>query len=471
MTPRAIERTPFFDYFLTLRHLLTRRPFALAGGGSIAILAPVLWFSFQRPTFETGTPAPAAILLAAGGSEVRPLSVRTTAVGQAGPEYMRQSFTGIVKPRRSSLLAAKAVGRVEQILVEMGAPVAAGELLIQLDLATLDAERSTLTARLAAAQAQLEELQAGPRQQDIEQAAERVTEISSTLQLNEANLKRTEMLVPSGSISRQELDEARFTVEATQAKLAAARQALDLLREGTRTEQVAAAAATVRGLQAELEQNGVRIAEQSIYAPYAGTIQTRLVDEGVVVAPGQSLLQIVESGAVEIHVGLPPELAQNLQLTNVSVTTRERQIPVEIARLSPAINEATRTREVVLRVSASAVGDILLGNAVNVEVRTPTQSSLGAGSDSYWIPRDALTAASRGLWAVFIAVPLTNEQSTVATDDRGRQVHRIERRQVELLRSQGEWTEVRGPLVASERLVVAGGHRITLAQLVVIESP
>ncbi len=468
MTPRAIDRTPFFDYFLTLRHLLTRRLLALAGGGSLAILAPVLWFSLQGSTLE---PTPRGPNASPRTSQARPLSVSTLAVGQAGPEYLRQSFTGIVKPRRSSLLAAKAVGRVERIFVEMGAPVAAGELLIQLDLATLEAERGTLTARLAAAQAQLAELRAGPRQQDIEQAAERVAEISSTLQLNEANLRRTESLVPTASISQQELDEARFTVDATQAKLSAARQALDLLREGTRVEQIAAAVATVRGLQSELEQNGVRLAEQSLYAPYAGTIQTRLVDEGVVVSPGQSLLQIVESGAVEIHVGLPPELAQSLQLTNLSVTTRERQIPVEIARLSPSINEATRTREVVLRMPASAVGDILLGHAVNVEVRTPTHSSLDLGSDSFWIPRDALTAASRGLWAVFIAVPVPAAEASLPTDvpESGPPVHRIERRQVELLRSQGEWTEIRGPLTAAERLVVTGGHRVTQGQLVVID--
>ncbi len=460
MLSNTSVRSNFFDRILTARHLLTRRTITIAGGGFVALLAPVLWLSSDLAWFQKSglveTPA-------VGASDPRPLRVSTALVGQAGPSFMTQQFTGMVKPRRSSMLAAKSIGRVEEIFVEMGESVAAGQLLIQLDRATLDAERNTVSARLASAQAQLDELRQGPRQQDIDQAAERVAEIESTLQLNNANLRRTESLVRSASVSRQELDEATYTVEATQAKLAAARHALDLLREGTRVEQVEAAEANVRGLQAELELIAVRIEEQAIVAPYDGKIQTRLVDEGVVVSPGQALLQIVESGTVEVHVGLPPELAQDLSMTSLSVTIAERRVPVELARLSPAINEATRTREVVLNVLSSSTAEILLGNSVNVEVQTPVVR-VSESTSGYWIPRDALTAASRGLWAVYIAVPvqgpeMANNSSTLPS-------HKIERRQVELLRSQGEWTEVRGPIAANELLVVEGSHRVTQGQFV-----
>ena len=240
---------PFFKRLLTSRHLLTRRSLAIVWGGSLAILVPVLWWRMPASSPKPFGGHSRPVQLVSNAAEA--VTVLTARVGDAGPAYMQQSFTGIVKPRRSSWLAAKAIGRVNKIWAEMGDPIAAGELLIELDLATLDAQRATTTARLAAAQAQWNELQQGPRHQDIDQAVERVTEISATLQLSEANFRRMESLANSNSISRQELDEAKFTLEATRAQLAAARHALDLLREGTRQEQLSAAEATVGGWQAE----------------------------------------------------------------------------------------------------------------------------------------------------------------------------------------------------------------------------
>lgn len=463
------EGPNFFAYFMTGRQYLTRRTLALLGGCSLAAIIPIAWVA--SPNLNSPE---AEIDKAAAQSPQHRVTVVTSRLDLAGPDCLTQSFTGVIKPKRSSMLAAKDVGRVESVLVQMGDRVEAGDLLIQLDHTTLDAELQALAARLATSEAQLAELRVGPRREDVDQATARVDELTAALALRQASLQRNERLISTAAISRQEFDDARYGVDMAQAQLASAEHALAELKAGTRIEQLQAAEANVAALEADLRRLDVRIAEHAILAPFAGTIQSRLVDEGVVVSPGQSLLQIVESGFLEVHVGLPAELTQNIKADELLIEADGLQLACTIDRLSPSINEATRTRDIVLKLTDPS-SSLVLGAAVNVLVRqacTPINQSSqpNQAEETFWVPRESLGTAARGLWAVLIARP---EKNTTLHPSRGTSedetLYVVERRQVEMVRAQGEWAEVRGPLTADELLVTQGIHRIAPGQIVVLE--
>lgn len=459
MTTTNQLATPFFGKKLTLRQFLTRWIVPGSVGSVLGLLALLLWTTSGVTTTSVANDEAQQARLPVD------LTVGVVRLEQAGPKHLEQRFTGIIKSRRASALAAKGVGRVDSVLVEMGDRVVAGQLLVQLDQASLNAERKRLVAELAGAEARLSELRNGPREQEIEQARRRVEEIEATLRLRTATYDRSRQLAASSAVSKQELDESRQGVEATRAQLAGARQSLDLLLEGTRDEQLRAASADVEGLQAALERVEVQLAEQAVVAPYDGVIQSRWIDEGAVVSPGQTLLQIVETEALELRVGLPPELLVGEFEERIFASVQGEPLAMELAFLSPAINEATRTREVVFSVFPTNQYELLLGQSIAVTVQTPVDCVSHTGAPQqrgFWLPKAALSAAARGLWSVFIAVPDTTNDGLYQNDG----LYRVERRQVELLRSQGEWVEVSGPLSVNELLVVAGNHKIVAGQLV-----
>lgn len=448
MSDNAPGASSFFGRFLTIRHFLAPGQFL-----AVACIGVLSSFACYQLGLNSSAKDEEVEVLADPEQtnsvrHNRLLSVTTCELNAAGPDFLSQRFTGIVAARRKSQLAAKTVGRVESVLVRVGSRVAKGDVLIELDQQQLIAQRNLAVAALNAAQARLRELQAGPRAQEIEQAESRVVELQSNLKLSQANFSRLSKLRESSSISKQEFDESQFSLNAAEAQLQSATQALELLREGTRVEQIDSQLATVEGLVAQIAKIDADIGDQTIVAPFNGSIQIRLVDEGAVVSPGQALLEILEAKPYEVRVGLPQELVDDLSESNLSVLHNGQQLSASIARIAPAIQDSTRTREVVLLLSEAASESVSVGSAVSVEVRQPNQSR------GFWVPTKSLTAGARGLWAVFVAIESQESQG----------MHVIERRQVELLRAYDGWSEVQGPVSPTDKLVIEGVHRVTPGQ-------
>lgn len=464
MTASRAESS-FFGRILTRRHLLTRRAFLAA---VLLCPAPLLlgyqWLSSRTASTLADDSRFTSAADEGEASKVRYLKVATRPLSTAGPEFITNEFTGVVVARRSSRLASKAVGRVDSISVDLGDSVVLGQLLIELDHAELDAARGVAEATLASAKSRMQELERGPRMQDIDQAQARVTELMAALALQRANHERKMQLRQSGAISRQELDESQFSLDASLAQLDAAQQGLDLLIEGTREEHLEIQRATIAGLESQLARIAADLADRRITAPFAGQIKQRFLDEGSIVAPGQSLLEIVESAPYEIRVGLPDEMAMNLVDSEIVVFSGSQKLTATIERVSPTIDEATRAREIVLRLSESSSELVSLGSAVKVVVqRRSTEAGL-------WVPTQSLTSGARGLWAVYLAMPYESsagpDSAAESTTDINSGMHIIERRQVELLRSHGDWSQIQGPLSRDELLVTEGVHRVTPGQIV-----
>lgn len=462
MTNSEPSQRSFFSHILTPSHFVTQwLILALVAAAAL----PTTYYLGARSRLDQSESAPASSSPEEQAS-ARLLTVKLSQLNSAGPAFLRQTFTGIVTPARSSLLASKSIGRVEDVTVRVGDRVEANHLVLQLDVGQLLAQESVARASLAAAQSRLQELKVGPRSQDIEQAEAQVAELDANVRLSRANFERIADLRQSSAISRQEYDESRFALQAMEAKRDSAAKALERLQEGTRAEQIVTQQAVVTGLKAQIERIEADLRDQRIVAPFAGTIQARFVDEGTVVSPGQSLIQIVESAPYEIRLGLPSDLVGELTESNLLVTNGTQSLAASILRTAPAIQETTRTREVILGLSKASSQLVDLGSAVTVSVRRPTHS------EGFWVPTQALTAGPRGLWAVYVSIPheKLKPEMRPALDTlhstSSQAVYQIERRQVELVRAQGEWSEIQGPLSSQEFLVTEGVHKITPGQLV-----
>ena len=197
-------------------------PMRLALGGALA-LALLVSACGQRNNETTPTAPRQAPAIAVSGVEV-----------QRGDIQQALSYSGDIKASGQITVLAKATGRVQQLLVDVGSRVQAGDALVDLEHDNADVQLLQARAGLAVAQAKLAQIQAGGKVEDVAAAQAAVSQQQARL-----NGMRT------GGRS-EDIQLAQAGLEAQMAKL-------QLMEEGGRPEAVAQAEAALEGARAKLE--------------------------------------------------------------------------------------------------------------------------------------------------------------------------------------------------------------------------
>lgn len=380
-----------------------------------------------------------------------PLPVQTQVLERVNEYQVERTYTGEVVARRSSDLGFEQAGTLVEVLVDEGDAVAAGTPLARLDTRSLQAQRQQLMAQRRQAQARFQELERGPRQEDIAAAAAAVQDLQAQLELARLQQARREDLYIQGAISLEERDEAAFGADALESRLNQAKSQLDELNAGTRVEQVSAQDAQVDQIEANLKNLDVSIAKSVIYAPFDSRISLRLVDEGVVVSPGQTIMRLVEGNALEARIGVPGQMAN--RINNGDIQTVEINGEVfegRVTALLPELDDASQTVTVVVALPTDTQPTI--GSTARLKLQDQ-QNEIG-----YWLPTSALVAGERGLWSAYVLGKPESE-----TDDN---LYEVNRREVEVLYTESDRAFVRGLLQPGEEIITSGTHRLVPGQLV-----
>lgn len=230
------------------------------------------------------------ILVIAAGLAVAAFATRGFGLigrGDAGP----LTLYGNVDIREVDL-GFRVGGRIAGIGVDEGARVSAGQLLATMETTSIDSRVSEADARIAEAQAQLAKLQSGNRRQEIAQAQARVTAAQAAADNAARDYARREPLVEPGAISRGLWEQTITDKRRADAQLAEARQALSLLSEGARREDIQAAQAQVGVARAARANVATDLSDTRILAPLGGTIVTRAREPGAIVQPSETVLTL-----------------------------------------------------------------------------------------------------------------------------------------------------------------------------------
>ncbi|NEO25716.1 MAG: efflux RND transporter periplasmic adaptor subunit [Kamptonema sp. SIO4C4] len=403
---------------------------------------PVTQFAvgqLSKPTPEENTP------------EANILPVETlTAEPVTGYEVSR-TYTGEVAALRSSDVGFERSGQLVSVLVESGDRVTAGQPLARLDTQNLQTQRQQLLAEKSRAMAQLAELQAGPRQEDIAAARAEVQNIQEQLRLKQAQRSRREYLYNEGAISQEELDEFTYSENALEARLNKAQSNLAKLRNGTRPEQITAQEARIQQINANIADLDVTISKSTLKAPFAAIISDRQVDEGTVVSAGQPVVSLVENATPEIRVGIPAKVAQKMRVGQTqTVQLGEQNYNATISAILPEIDPETRTQTVVLDLKQAALRHINPGQTARIEITERITQN------GYWLPTSALTEGVRGLWTCYILTPSPENP----------EVYQLQQQSVEIIHEQGDRVLVQGTIQPGDQLVATGVHRLVPSQKV-----
>src|SRR5438067_6696091 len=96
------------------------------------------------------------------------------AAAQRGEIRQTLSYSGDVRAREQITVLPKASGRVQRVLVDIGSPVHAGDVLAELEQDSPEIQVLQARANLAAAQAKLATIEAGAKPDDVAAAEEAV---------------------------------------------------------------------------------------------------------------------------------------------------------------------------------------------------------------------------------------------------------------------------------------------------------
>lgn len=173
---------------------------------------------------------------------------------------------GIVEPRSENIEVSPVVpGVVEELLVQEGERVTAGQLLFRLDARQPRAQLAVAKASLQQAEENLKRLQALPRQEEVPPSEARVAEAEAQQRRALDTYKRQQKLFDQGAGTSEGLNQALETWKASEASLTRAKSDDELLKAGAwkpeveiRRAEVELARAEVSRLQTEVERYEVR---------------------------------------------------------------------------------------------------------------------------------------------------------------------------------------------------------------------
>lgn len=190
--------------------------------------------------------------------------------------------------------SAKIPGRITEVLVKEGDQVTYGQIVARIETREIVAQKVQAEAALATAKARYEEITAGARPQEIDQARSALDQSKASLDNAAKNFERMEKLYHDGAISSSQRDSADTTYVIARETYKSAGEKLDLVLAGSRDETVRAAAAQVRQAEATLEAAQATFDNTTITAPVSGLVALKSVNPGEVVAAGQALFTIAD---------------------------------------------------------------------------------------------------------------------------------------------------------------------------------
>lgn len=212
------------------------------------------------------------------------------------------------------LIGARDGGIVASLAVAEGDLVAAGDLLFTMEDADARARVAQSEAGLAAARARLNDLLAGGREEERQQARLRLDQAVTTRDLARVTYNRTRALADDSVLSQARLDNDRAALAIAESVVEEAQAALDLISAPGRENAIAAAEADVEWAEAVLAETQDALDHRRVTAPAAGSIERIYRYPGEAGGAGAPVVSLLPPGNVRIRFFVPEPLFGTLQL-------------------------------------------------------------------------------------------------------------------------------------------------------------
>lgn len=278
--------------------------------------------------------------LACSSSKPAPTSAassRPVTLAPAAPQEDSFVASGPIVVENQVDVAAQRDGVVARINVDAGVMVRKGQLLATLDDRQIAADKEAADAKVRSSAADLKGWE-------------------GEVKVLQADRERAEKMWEAQLITKQDLEHARFKVEADEYEV-------ERTRENLRNAQ-----ATARSLALELEKT-------RIVAPFSGVVARRYVRAGQKVAIGDRLFWVTAVAPLRVRFTLPEKylgqvkVGEKLTLTVTEASPQSRHA-ARVIQVSPVVDPSSGTIEVLADVEGEPA-ELRPGMTVGIRLGPP----------------------------------------------------------------------------------------------------
>jgi len=297
---------------------------------------------------------------------------------------------GRVTPAKTVYLDAIEGGRVEKILVEDGASLTAGNLIVELSNASLQLSVLGNETRVAEQLNNMRSIELSLEQNRL-QHKRNIVDIKHQIKLLTRQVDRAQSLIASGAITKTQVEDSEDTLAWYQDRLALTieSQQSDARMQG---EQLAFLKDTSTRLESNLAISRQNLSNMNVKAPVAGTLSGFNVEVGQSIARGERLGQIDTPNDYKLTAFIDEFYLGRI---DIGQTATYKNYSLVIAKVYPHVQNGQF--EVDFKFIAEQPQGIRRGQTIQIKL------TLGDASKAMLIPNGAFFQDTGGKWMFVVS--------------------------------------------------------------------
>lgn len=295
--------------------------------------------------------------------------------------------TGRISPPATVEVGVRQPGVISEVFAKEGEQVEAGALLVHLEDRELLAQREASAEVVAQARLRLANL----RRVLSPKAVEELKQADLQVRQAEDDTRRIEVLRSAGAANDADLERVKLALDQARSRReSVAVQAGSVSAGGV---EARLALSLLSQAEAAMQQVEERVADTHLTARVAGTVLAVRADVGDSVQPGQVLVVLAASGALEVKVPVDEKNIAGVEPGKSALVAAEaypdRQFTAVVDKLAPSVDATRGTVEVTLKIASPPP-------FLRPEMTASVEIEVARRKDALSVPREAVLTGVDG---------------------------------------------------------------------------
>lgn len=296
---------------------------------------------------------------------------------------------GVVEPESGAIdLSPGIPGVLSMVSVKEADRVKRGQLVASLKNDDLKARVAQAEATLRIKAAQRAMIEKGPRNEEVRQAEARLRLEAGNLALAEEQYRRRQALVGQGAVSREAFNEAETALKAGRERRADAEEALAILTEGSRPEEIEAARGEEALAKSQLDEARAALELSEVRATVDGVVLRvyREPGEAITAQIETPVLQIADTSRLVVRTQVDETQFSNVAVGQSATITAAalggRTLTGKVLRISPRLGAKVITADDPAELRDTRVLDVIVslpeGVKLPINLRVDVMIDIGS---------------------------------------------------------------------------------------------
>ncbi|MBL8149965.1 MAG: efflux RND transporter periplasmic adaptor subunit [Blastocatellia bacterium] len=250
--------------------------------------------------------------------------------------------SGRIRAARQSNIGSEIAAKVDQVFVDEGDKVSAGQKLITLRQQGMERQLEQAKLAVETAKRELERAEQGAYPEEIDRSRAELERVKIARKQAELDVNRAESLYKEQLIPLAELQRSQTALIQAQASEKVADQTLQSLLKLPRLEDIRVAEAKLREAEAAVRVAEEELQKRTITAPFDGLIVRRQVEPGQSTTVGSSLLTLADTNKIQIYVETDENNLAKLRTGQIAtvIALAYREIPFKavLTQIDPEVD-------------------------------------------------------------------------------------------------------------------------------------